>query len=160
MIKAASGHFPIITFQGDSWEFSQELSTFKSIMQDLFKGPPHAKMVSLKGIEHVISFTTISDKIFMRVYTIKLLKGDDTLPRVELEEMGPRLDFSIKRFRIADPNIMKQATKTPKEIKPKKEKNIEHDQVGHEYGRIHMEKQDFSKLETRKVKGLKKRKRE
>lgn len=132
------------------------MSTFKSIIQDLFRGPAHAKSLALNGIEHTISFTAISDKIYMRVYTIKLLKNDD-LPKVVLEEMGPRLDFSIKRAKIADAFVMKQATKVPKEIKPKKEKNVEFDAAGHEYGRIHMEKQDFSKLETRKMKGLKRK---
>jgi ribosome production factor 2 len=71
--------------------------------------------------------------------------------------MGPSLGFSLKRFRQADPEVMKQATKIPKEIKPKSEKNIEHDAMGDQYGRIHMEKQDFSKLQTRKMKGLKRK---
>uniref|UniRef100_A0A2K6BUK9 Ribosome production factor 2 homolog n=1 Tax=Macaca nemestrina TaxID=9545 RepID=A0A2K6BUK9_MACNE len=40
---------------------------------------------------------------------------------------------------------------------PKKKKNISHDTFGTTYGRIHMQKQDLSKLQTRKMKGLKKR---
>ena len=45
----------------------------------------------------------------------------------------------------------------PKALKPKKKKNISHDTFGTTYGRIHMQKQDLSKLQTRKMKGLKKR---
>lgn len=42
-------------------------------------------------------------------------------------------------------------------LQPKKKKNISHDVFGTTYGRIHMQKQDLSKLQTRKLKGLKKR---
>ena len=85
----------------------------------------------------------------MRVYTIKLLKSD-ALPEVVLEEMGPRLDLSIKRVKIADAFVMKQATKVPRVVKPKKEKNVEFDAAGHEYGRIHMEKQSDITLQFEK----------
>lgn len=43
-------------------------------------------------------------------------------------------------------------------MQPKKTKNIERDELGDEYGRIHMQKQDLSQLETRKMKGLKRQK--
>jgi ribosome production factor 2 len=155
-LKAATGHYPIITFQGEQWDILQDLQTFRSIFQDLFRGPPHAKSLDFSGIEHTITFSAVGDLVYMRVYTIKVLK-DQEMPKVVLEEMGPRLDFCIRRVKAADPVIMKQATKVPKELKPKKEKNVEFDAVGHEYGRIHMEKQDLNKLETRKMKGLKRK---
>lgn len=40
----------------------------------------------------------------------------------------------------------------------KKKKNISHDAFGTKFGRVHMQKQDLSKLQTRKMKGLRKRK--
>ncbi|TMS12379.1 Ribosome production factor 2-like protein [Larimichthys crocea] len=43
------------------------------------------------------------------------------------------------------------------DIKPKKKKNISHDAFGTKFGRVHMQKQDLSKLQTRKMKGLRKR---
>jgi hypothetical protein len=42
----------------------------------------------------------------------------------------------------------------PKTVKPKKVKNVEYDDLGNRHGRIHMERQDFNKLQTRKVKGM------
>lgn len=41
-----------------------------------------------------------------------------------------------------------------------KKKNISHDAFGTTFGRVHMQKQDLSKLRTRKMKGLRKRKAE
>lgn len=42
-------------------------------------------------------------------------------------------------------------------LQPKKKKNISHDTFGTKFGRLHMQKQDLAKLQTRKMKGLRKR---
>ncbi len=40
-------------------------------------------------------------------------------------------------------------------VKPKVQKNIERDKLGTKLGRIHMERQDYDRLQTRKIKALK-----
>ncbi len=40
-------------------------------------------------------------------------------------------------------------------FQPKKTKNISRDAFGTKHGRVHMQKQDITKLQTRKMKGLK-----
>ena len=42
-------------------------------------------------------------------------------------------------------------------FQPKKRKNVSHDDLGNKLGRIHMKTQDFTQLQARKVKGLKKK---
>jgi ribosome production factor 2 len=46
-----------------------------------------------------------------------------------------------------------------KTTQPKRVKNIARDVFGEKVGRLHVEKQDLDKIQTRKVKALKKRKR-
>ena len=41
---------------------------------------------------------------------------------------------------------------------PKKVKNVSRDSFGSKLGRVHMKRQDFSQLQTRKMKGLKRSK--
>jgi ribosome production factor 2 len=124
-------------------------------MLDFFRGE-NPEGVNLKGIEHVVAFIGNPDgSIHMRVYSIELLKSGCRLPRVELKEMGPFVDFEMRRTFNGPEELQKAAMKKPKELKPKKEKNIEHNILGDKLGRIHMERQDFSKLQTRKMKGLK-----
>ena len=58
--------------------------------------------------------------------------------------------------------MLKNAMKKPKaksigQIAPKAAKNKEYDDLGNEYARIHMEKQDFDKLELTRQKALKRR---
>ncbi|KAK2491414.1 hypothetical protein MC885_004371 [Smutsia gigantea] len=58
---------------------------------------------------------------------------------------------------LASDDLYRLSVKMPKTLKPKKKKNISHDTFGTTYGWIHMQKRDLSKLQTRKMKGLKKR---
>lgn len=51
---------------------------------------------------------------------------------------------------------MKEALRKPKELKVTKKKNISVDGLGTTHGRIHVGKQEINKIQTRKMKGLKK----
>lgn len=82
-----------------------------------------------------------------------------------MTEMGPSIDFSIRRVQEADEDRMKLAMKRPRVSKKdvesglgKKRKNIETDEMGDTVGKIHLPKQDLGKMQGRKMKGLKKRK--
>jgi len=101
-------------------------------------------------------------KVHLRTYTTRLLASGTRVPRVELTPMGPSIDFVLRRHQPADPEMMKQAMKRPKLKKQdvekglgKKRKNMEVDEMGDLRGRVHVGKQDLSKLQTRKMKGLK-----
>ena len=75
-----------------------------------------------------------------------------------MEEIGPSIDFSLRRTRFAADDLAKSALKTPKQLKPTKVKNISHTPLKETVGQLHMEKQELGKLQIRKIKGLKKRK--
>ena len=68
---------------------------------------------------------------------------------------GARFEDAAHQIAVTD--LIKCAMKQPKAVNvPKKKKNIERDAMGSKLGRIHMHKQDFSKLVTRsRFKGLK-----
>lgn len=75
--------------------------------------------------------------------------------------MGPNLDLTLRRNQDADPEVLKAALKKPKHKKQdvekglgRKRKNREVDDMGDLRGRIHLAKQDFSRLQRKKVKGL------
>lgn len=69
---------------------------------------------------------------------------------------GPRVDFTLRRSKLPDEDLMKEACRKPKELKLTKKKNITSDGLGNTHGRIHMGKQNIDKIQTRKMKGLKK----
>lgn len=153
--KVPVGTKPMLVFAGEQFEQNKELERLKNYFIDFFKGPV-AEAVSLQGLEHVIMFTAVEDKVLLRSYRVLMKKSGTKLPRVELEEMGPHLDFSLRRTKIASDDLFKTARRQPKQNKVTKKKNVEKTALGSTLGRIHMERQDFGQLQTRKLKGLKK----
>lgn len=154
--KFAVGSKPCLMFAGEPFITpSSDCFRLKNLLVDFFRGE-EVTNIRLEGIEHVLSFVATEDKIFMRGYKIKLLKSGDKTPYVELEEMGPSVDFVLRRTKLAPLDIFKSACKKPKELKPKKKKNISKDVFGSTLGRVHIPKQDLRKLPTRNMKGLKK----
>ncbi|XP_028042108.1 ribosome production factor 2 homolog [Bombyx mandarina] len=155
-IKVLAGSKPCLLFNGPAWELNQDLKRLKSLFSDFFHREK-VETIRLQGLEHVLSFTATDDGlIYFRSYRISLKKSGQRTPRVELEEIGPSIDFKLRRTKLASDDLYKEACKIPREMKPIKKKNISRDAFGTKHGRIHMGKQDINRLQTRKMKGLKK----
>ncbi|XP_061781262.1 ribosome production factor 2 homolog [Nerophis lumbriciformis] len=150
------GTKPMLVFAGEAFDLDNEHKRLKSLFTDFFRGPS-VPAVRLAGLEHVLHFTALDGRIYLRSYRCLLKKSGCRTPRIELEEMGPSFDLVVRRTHLASDDLYKLAHKQPKALKPKKKKNISHDVFGSKLGRVHMQKQDLSKLQTRKMKGLRKR---
>ena len=75
---------------------------------------------------------------------------------MDLEEIGPAIDFSLRRTHLASDDHYKQACKQVKNVyKPKKIKNKEEDAFGTKLGKIHIPEQKVQQMQSRKMKGLK-----
>lgn len=91
----------------------------------------------------------------MRTYTLLLRKpAEGSVPKVRLVLSAPAADFTVRRTRWASRDLMKQALRQPREVKPKKVKNVTTSGLGETLGQIHMERQDYTQLQTRKIKAL------
>ncbi|XP_038076077.1 ribosome production factor 2 homolog isoform X2 [Patiria miniata] len=155
--KCMSGTKPCLVFSGDLFETEHEYKRLKNLMIDFFRGPV-VPNIRLAGLEHVISITAINGKVLFRSYRVSMKKSGSKTPRVELQDIGPSMDLVLRRCHLASLDLYKQSMKKPKQLKPKKKKNIKHDVFGTKLGRIHMESQDLDKLQIRKVKALKRQK--
>jgi len=153
--KVTAGTKPVIVFSGDVFHMETEYKRLQSLLSDIFRGP-EVKLVRRAGLEHVIMFTAADGKIYMRNYRVLMEKSGTVCPRVELEEMGPSADFTLRRSHLASDDFYNSACKQTKRVKPSKKKNISEDVFGSKLGRVHMERQDMSKFQVRKIKGLKK----
>ncbi|KXJ22791.1 ribosome production factor 2 homolog [Exaiptasia diaphana] len=152
--KCTVGTKPCLLFSGELFETELEYKRLKNLLIDFFRGTVTDK-IRLQGLEHVIQITAIDKHVLFRSYRTILKKSGGRTPRVELEEMGPAFDFTLRRTRLASEDLMKEATKVPKVAKPTKVKNVDYDAFGTKTGRVHMTRQDYGKLQTRKLKGLK-----
>jgi len=153
---------PCLLFAGEPFADTSnvEMQRLKSLFIDFFRGP-EVTNVRLAGIEHVLQFTAVENKVFLRSYKISLKKSGGRIPRIELEEIGPSLDMSLRRTHLASDDLFKSACKQVKNVrKEKKIKNITEDAFGTKLGRVHIPSQEIGKIQTRKVKALKESKEE
>jgi len=162
--KCAVGLKPLIVFSGTPFEspVTNEYTLAKNFFTDYFKGEP-ADKVDVEGLQYIVSISArdsvdgeeIKPKIHLRVYLIKTKRSGQKLPRVEVEEMGPRMDFRVGRVKEADESMLKEALRRARTSAERPKKNISTDIMGDKLGRIHIGKQDLKELQTRKMKGLK-----
>lgn len=153
--KIPMGTKPLILFAGEPFERENEFQRLKNLLLDFFRGPV-VTGIRLAGLEHVLLFTAIDGKVQFRSYKVLMKKSGTKTPRIELEEIGPSIDFVLRRSKLASDDLYKRAKKQPVQLKKKKIKNISKNKLGSKLGRIHMQKQDLKRLQTRKLKGLKK----
>ena len=162
--KCAVGLKPMLLFSGTPFEspVSNEYTLAKNFFVDFFKGEP-ADKVDVEGLQYVVSVSARDEvdgeeakpMIHLRVYLIRTKRSGQKLPRVEVEEMGPRMDFRVGRVKEADESVMKEALRKARTNEERPKKNIATDVMGDKFGRIHLGKQDLGTLQTRKMKGLK-----
>ncbi|XP_023217303.1 ribosome production factor 2 homolog [Centruroides sculpturatus] len=145
---------PLLLFVGELFE-DPIYQRLKNLLIDFFRGP-EISMIRLQGLEHVIMITADDGKLYFRSYRIVMKKSGMKTPYIELIEIGPSLDMVLRRNKMASDDFFKLARKQPKVLKPKKVKNIKKNVFGSKLGRIHMKRQNFKQLNTRKMKGLKK----
>lgn len=154
---------PMFTFNGGIFDSHPVYKQVKSLFLDFFTGEK-TDLQDVAGLQHIISITAGEFEegsplpiVNFRVYKLRTYKSNQKVPRVELTEIGPRLDFSIGRYETPSPEMEKEAMKKPRQLEAKSVKNVETDIVGDKIGRVHVGKQDLNLLQTRKMKGLKKR---
>ncbi|KAG8695657.1 rRNA-binding ribosome biosynthesis protein rpf2 [Ceratobasidium sp. 394] len=179
--KSTPGHKPLVQFASQLFDTHPRYIQLRSLLLDLF-GASQIDAIHLAGIEHVICISTAPvppsltstsasadpnentplPTIHIRTYTTRLLASGVRVPRVELTPMGPSLDLVLRRHQEADPAVWNLAMKVPKLKKKdvesglgKKRKNIDVDEMGDVRGRVHVARQDLGKLQTRKMRGLK-----
>ena len=151
------GSKPMMVFLGPEWESDTTYSRIQNIFIDLFRGAKVEKL-SLKALDHVISFTASEGKIFVRAYSVRLKKSGQKIPNVELANMGPFWDLTVRRTQLASDDLWKTALRQPKTSNdPKNVKNIASNSVGDRVGKIHMEKQDIDNMKVRKMNVLRER---
>lgn len=73
----------------------------------------------LQGLSQVIFVVATGKQLLFRQYAIAFKKSGAQVPRTELAEIGPRIDFSIRRSRAAPDEIQTQSMKQPKVEKKK-----------------------------------------
>ncbi len=122
--KCKIGVKPLLSFSGAQFEspIANQYTLAKSMFVDFFRGG-ETQTVDVEGLQLLISFFAGEDgkgeekaNIQMRCWKIVTKRSGQKVPRVEVEEMGPRIDFVVGRIRQADDGVWKEAMKRAKGV--------------------------------------------
>lgn len=160
--KVMSGGKFCLLFEGSEFEHDTNFFAVKNVLLDLFRGED-VDRINLAGLDRIIvstvvnSVTASNPKLYLRCYTTAYYRADGGCPRVELLPTGPNIDLALRRTKCADKSAMKSALQRPAHL-ARRTKNIGRQMSNNEkIGRLHVDKQDLNKIQTRKVKGLKRK---
>ncbi|TDZ21929.1 Ribosome biogenesis protein RPF2 [Colletotrichum orbiculare MAFF 240422] len=164
--KVPIGLKPMLVFSGTAWDspIANEYTHARSFFIDFFRGENTDK-IDVEGLQWIVSITAdepagtdvvdAKPQIRLRAYTISTKRSGQKVPRVEVTEIGPRMDFRVGRTREPDEAMPKEAMKKARGTEERTKKNISTDAMGDKVGRVHVGRQDLGDLQTRKMKGLK-----
>jgi len=155
-----NGSKPCFTVIGPQFQTDEKYGTVANMIVDFFRGKI-VKNINLKGLDHVISLSVGDEgNIMFRHYAIQMKKSGTRVPRVVLEEVGPSLDFVVRRHQFGAEALRNLALKKPKELKPKKTKNVSSNVFHDKVGTVHVHPQNLEKIheKVKKPKAIRKRK--
>ncbi|XP_009774712.1 ribosome production factor 2 homolog [Nicotiana tabacum] len=155
------GSKPFFTFIGEGFESVEELKHLKEVLLDLFHGEVVTNL-NLAGLDRVYVCTAVSPKkVFLTHCALRLKKSGTVVPRIELVEVGPSMDLVVRRHRLPDDSLKKEAMKTTLDKAKKKEKNVVKDAFQGKYGKIYIPDQKVGSVALpHKAKGVKRERRE
>lgn len=156
------GSKPFITFIGDGFENVEELKHLKEVLLDLFREEV-VENLNLAGIDRVYVCAAVSpNTVLFTHYALRLKRSGTVVPRMELVEVGPSMDFVVRRHRLPNDALKKEAMKTAASEQPKKKmKNVGRDAIQGKIGKIYIPDQKVAGMTlSHKVKGLKRERRE
>jgi ribosome production factor 2 len=155
------GTKPFFAFIGEGFENVEELKHLKEILLDLFRGQVVTNL-NLVGLDRVYVCTAVSEnKVYFTHCALRLKKSGTIVPRMELVEVGPSMDFIVRRHRQPDELLRKEAMKLAPQFTKKKEKNVSKDALEGKIGKVYIPDQQVgSTMLPNKSKGLKRERRE
>ncbi|XP_051130329.1 ribosome production factor 2 homolog [Andrographis paniculata] len=155
------GSKPFFAFIGEAFENVDELKHLKEVLLDLFHGEAVTNL-NLAGVDRVYLCTALSpNRIFFTHCALRLKKSGTVVPRMELVEVGPSMDMVVRRHRLPDDGIKKEAMKIAPELMKKKEKNVVKDAIQGKIGKIYMPDQKVGSVPFNNIsKGVKRERRE
>ena len=77
--------------------------------------------LNLAGIDRVYVCAAVSpNTVLFTHYALRLKRSGTVVPRMELVEVGPSMDFVVRRHRLPNDALKKEAMKTAASEQPKK----------------------------------------
>ena len=143
-----AGAVPAVIFQGEQWD--NELKHLRSYFMDFLVGDLKGR-INLDQVVNCVVLTYVeADKtILFRHYAV-----ERTGATTNLELIAPSFNLVRRREILPDEDVLQQSFTT---LDKEKKKKTHIDALGREIGKVYVGKNDTSKIQPKKFKGLPKR---
>lgn len=148
------GSKPMFVLAGEAFQTEEIYRTAANLLVDFFRGRVVDK-INMQGLDHVIQLTVTDGIIHFAHYSVKLKKSGTQVPNISLTEIGPSMDFTVRRTKLASEELRKESLRTPAQLNPSKHKNISKTALRETVGRLHVPDQGIDKILTYRPRGLK-----
>lgn len=150
------GQQPILVFQGDAFDLSENFIRFKNMMIDFFR-IKHLDELNILSAQRIITFTAKSTEGNIVMQQFEAPKINEALAgqgQIDVKEIGPKIAMKIRRVRHPDRDTWKAATKIMKSKAKQldKKRNISYNELGQRIGKAYIQHQDLSTLALKKQK--------
>ncbi|URD79136.1 TVP38 TMEM64 family membrane protein [Musa troglodytarum] len=156
------GSKPFFAFVGDGFESVEELKHLKEVLLDLFRGEVGCgKLKSCRHRPCVCMHSPLFKYSVFHSLCSAAEKSGTAIPRMELVEVGPSMDLVVRRHRLPNDSLKKEAMKTTTGQPKKKIKNVSSDVLQGKIGKIYIPDQKVGGIAlSNDAKGLKRERRE
>lgn len=150
------GQQPILIFQGDAFDLSENFIRFKNMMIDFFR-IKHLTELNILSAQRIITFTAKSTDGNIVMQHFEAPKVSEALAgqgQIEVKEIGPKIAMKVRRVKNPDREAWKAATKVAKSKAKQldKKRNISYNELGQKLGKAFIQHQDLSTLALKKQK--------
>lgn len=144
---------PIVLCQGSYFDKDETTKYLKNVLLDFFKHK-NVDSFSKNSLQRLIVLTAYETKTSKQIISFRqyLIQSTffDTPEIMDLQEVGPRFDFSLLKCKTPDYEEMQEALKTSAiNKKPKKSNKVEKDSFGNLTRKLYIQKPDFKTLHTK-----------
>lgn len=155
------GSKPLIAFVGEGFESVGELKHLKEVLLDLLRGEV-VENLNLVGVDRMYVCTAVSsNRVYLSHCALRLKKSGSVVPRMELVEVGPSMDLVVRRHRLPNEGLRKEAMKAAPDHTKKKLKNVKGDPILGKTGKIYIPDQKVGEMTLPyNAKGMKRERRE
>ena len=145
----------MVSFMGSGFEFDEDNKRIRNLFHDLLNRGTEIKEGDLLGLTRLFICITVEGNVLQfRFYISKLLSNHvssgDWSSMDPLDEIGPRLDLTIRRKQLASQDEYKRSISRKSYLTQKAHRNVELNNMGDKLGRVHVQQPDLKTLEIRK----------
>lgn len=148
------GTKPMFVLAGEAFQTEEVYRTAANMLVDFFRGRIVDK-INIQGLDHVIQLTVKDGIIHFAHYAVKLKKSGTQIPNIQLTEIGPAMDLTIRRNKLAAVDLRKESLRQPAQLNPSKQKNVSKTGLLETVGRLHVPDQGIDKIVSYRPRGLK-----